>query len=160
MKPYLRHKGDTVSNFLPIINGNTYKDLLEYVESKIGKFISDDDSSKKLKRMNGIISRTKNLLKGTDRYDNFVKVLEDAKNLTERKRYYISNYGFSNYVDVVTGKTDALIKDENYDKHQLENIIKWWKNKATNRYETLKSENRIRTELEVWTSGKHIDIIR
>jgi len=160
MKPYLRHKCDTLSNFLPIINGKTYRELLEHVESKIGKFISDDDSSKKLKRMNMIITLTKNQLKKTDRYDNFVRVLEHAKNLTERKRYYISNYGFSNYIDVVKGRTDTLVKDENYDKHHLENIIKWWKNKATNRYETLKTENRLRTELEVWTSGKQIDIIR
>jgi len=42
----------------------------------------------------------------------------------------------------------------------LENIVQWWKNKATNRYETLKSEGRVRTELEVWTSGKDIQIIR
>ena len=160
MKPYLRHQGETVSQFLPLINGQTYKDLLSYVESKIGKFISDDDSSKKLKRMSGIISLTKSLLKNTDRYDNFVKVLEDAKNLTQRKRYYTSNYGFTNYIDVVTGKTDKLIKHQNYDKFELENIISWWKNKSVNRYETLKSENRLRSELEVWTSGKEIQIIR
>jgi len=42
----------------------------------------------------------------------------------------------------------------------LENIVQWWKNKATNRYETLKTEGRVRTELEVWTSGKEIQIIR
>jgi hypothetical protein len=53
-----------------------------------------------------------------------------------------------------------LIKDENYDKFELENIISWWKNKATNRYETLCKEKRLRTELEVWTSGKDIDIMR
>ena len=43
---------------------------------------------------------------------------------------------------------------------ELENIIEWWKNKATNRYETLVQDGKLRTELEVWTSGKHIDIIR
>ena len=40
------------------------------------------------------------------------------------------------------------------------NLIEWWRNKATNRFETLNSDNRLRTELEVWTSGKPIDIIR
>jgi len=87
-------------------------------------------------------------------------VIDNAKQLTEQKRYYISNYGFKNFIDVVNGKTDVLIKDENYDKFELENIVTWWKNKATNRYETLKSEGRLRTELEVWTSGKDIQIIR
>jgi hypothetical protein len=42
----------------------------------------------------------------------------------------------------------------------LVNIIEWWRNKAINRYETLKTEGRLRTELEVWTSGKDIQIIR
>jgi hypothetical protein len=81
--------------------------------------------------------------------------------LTERKRYYVSNYGISNFVDVVSGKTDKLILDkENYDKFHLENIINWWKKKASSRFTTLQSENRIRTDIEVWTSGKDIDIIR
>ena len=49
---------------------------------------------------------------------------------------------------------------ENYEKFHLENIIKWWRNKASNRYETLKKEGKIRNELEVWTGNKPIDIIR
>ena len=59
------------------------------------------------------------------------------------------------------GRATELVKNkENYDKFQLDNIIEWWRKKAVNRYETLKTENRIRTEQEVWTSGKDIDIIR
>jgi len=42
----------------------------------------------------------------------------------------------------------------------MKNIVDWWKKKASNRYETLKSESRIRTDMEVWTSGKELDIIR
>ena len=57
-------------------------------------------------------------------------------------------------------RTDTLIKGENYSKFELDNIVNWWKNKAINRYDTLKSEGRLRTELEVWTSGKDIQIIR
>mgnify|MGYP003350360485 FL=1 len=62
--------------------------------------------------------------------------------------------------DFVNCKTDTLVPGENYEKHHLANIVEWWKNKASNRYETLKSEGRLRTELEVWTSGKDIQIIR
>ena len=87
--------------------------------------------------------------------------IEKAKGLTQRKRYYYSDYGFSNFKDVVLGKTDKLVPNkENYDKHHLENIVAWWKTKATNRYENLKTEGRIRTEIEVWTGDKEIDIIR
>jgi hypothetical protein len=39
-------------------------------------------------------------------------------------------------------------------------VIDWWKKKATNRYETLKTEDRLRKEIEVWTGDKEIDIIR
>jgi len=80
--------------------------------------------------------------------------------LTEKKRYYVSDYGYSNIVDYLACRTDKLIQGENYEKHHLVNLIDWWKNKAINRYETLKSEGRLRTELEVWTSGKQIQIIR
>jgi uncharacterized protein len=83
-----------------------------------------------------------------------------AKALTEQKRYYVSDYGIANFKDIVLGKTDQIVKNENYDKHHLENIIEWWKNKANNRFISLKNENRVRTEIEVWTSGKKIDIIR
>ena len=59
------------------------------------------------------------------------------------------------------GRTDKLIPDkENYDKFRLDNIINWWKKKATNRFENLKAENRLRTEIEVWTGDKELDIIR
>jgi hypothetical protein len=63
-------------------------------------------------------------------------------------------------VDYVTCKTDVLSPGENYEKFHLKNVIEWWKQKASNRYDTLKSESRLRSELEIWTSGKDIQIIR
>jgi hypothetical protein len=161
MKPFIRHKGETESDFLPMMHGKPYENLRKFVESKIGgKIVEDAASSKKLKISMKIISMTKIALKGSPELARFNEVISNAKKLTEQKRYYISNYGFKNFLDVVNGKTDVLIKDENYDKFELENLVAWWKNKATNRYETLKTEGRLRTELEVWTSGKDIDIIR
>jgi len=160
MKPYIRHKGETESDFLPMMHGKPYADLRDYVQERVGKIVDDDASSKKLKISMKIISLVKSALKGTPELDKFNQVIDNAKSLTEQKRYYISNYGFKNFIDVVNGKTDVLVKDENYDKFELENIVQWWKNKATNRYETLKAEGRVRTELEVWTSGKDIQIIR
>ena len=160
MKPYIRHKGETESDFLPMMHGKPYENLRNFVESKVGKIVEDDVSSKKLKTSMRIIALTKAGLKGSEELKRFNEVIENAKDLTEQKRYYISNYGFKNFIDVVNGKTDVLIKDENYDKFSLENIIAWWKKKATNRYLTLTDELRLRTELEVWTSGKDIDIMR
>jgi len=44
----------------------------------------------------------------------------------------------------------------------MSNITEWWKRKATSRYETLQSENRIRMEQEIWNADTmdKIDIIR
>ena len=54
----------------------------------------------------------------------------------------MSDYGFENTRDVLLGKTETLIKGQNYDKHDLENIINWWKRKATSRYNNLKAKNK------------------
>lgn len=160
MKPFIRYKGLTDSDFLPMMHGKPYSDLRDFVQSKVGPLVEDGASSKKLKISMKIISMTKAALKGTPELEGFMKTITDAKKLTEQKRYYISHYGFKNMVDYVTCKTDTLIKDDTYDKFELENVIAWWKNKASNRFDTLNADGRLRTELEVWTSGKPIDIIR
>ena len=107
-----------------------------------------------------IISMTRAALKGTGEAAAFQLTIDNAKKLTEQKRYYTSDYGYKNMVDYVDCKTDVLLPGENYEKHNLENIIDWWKKKASNRYETLRSEGRLRTTLEVWTNDTNIDIIR
>jgi len=163
MKPYLRFGGVTESNFLPMMHGKPYDDIKNYVETiSGGPIVPEDASSRKLKISTTIIAMTKAALKNhKDDYDSFMNTIEKAKNLTEKKRYYYSNYGFSNFKDVVLGKTDKLIPDkENYDKFHLVNIIEWWKKKACSRFTTLQTENRLRTEIEVWTGDKEIDIIR
>lgn len=161
MKPYIRYKGLTESDFIPMMHGKPYEDLISYVEGLIGVFVPSDASSRKLTLQTRIIAMVKIALKGEPEYDSFLKTLDNALNLTQRKRYYISDYGFSNSEDVVMGRATELIPNkENYDKFHLDNIIKWWKNKASNRYETLKNENRIRRDIEVWTEDNQIDIIR
>ena len=160
MKPYIRFKGLTESDFLPMMHGKPFDDLKTFMEEKVGKLVDDKVSSRKLKISQRIIALTKQALKGSTELEHFLKIIEKAKCLTEKKRYYISDYGFKNYIDYANNKTDELIKGENYEKFELENIIEWWRKKAVNRYETLNSVGRLRNELEVWTTGKHIDIIR
>jgi len=161
MKPYIRFKGLTDSKFVPTLDGITYKKLKDFIEEKTGEELIDPDgSSKKLKATTKAIALIKKSLHGQPELQIFNTSIEKAKTLTEKKRYYISNYGFKNFVDVVNGKADILEKDENYDKFSMVNVVEWWRNKASNRYENLKAEGRLRTEQEIWTSGKHIDIIR
>ena len=161
MKPFVRYKGLTTSDFLPMMHGKPYDDLVYFVENRLGGDIVEPGiSSRKLSITQKIIAMTKVALKNTSEGEHFEQVLQNAKNLIEKKRYYISDYGFSNTLDYVNNKTDNLIKGENYDKFELDNIVNWWKKKASNRFENLKADGRLRDELEVWTSGKHIDIIR
>ena len=91
----------------------------------------------------------------------FQNAIVNAKNLTEKKRTYFSDYGFSNSREVIRGDTDTLVKNsQNYDKFYIDNLIKWWKNKASKRYDSLNLNKKLRTELEVWNKDMHIDIIR
>jgi hypothetical protein len=160
MKPYIRYKGLTDSDFLPMMHGKPYSELRDYVQARTGPLVEEEASSKKLKTSMKIISLTKAALKGTPEGGTFLATIEKAKGLTEQKRYYVSDYGFKNMIDYVTCKTDVLIPGENYEKHKVANLIEWWRNKACNRYETLYNEARLRNELEIWTSGKEIQIIR
>ena len=92
-----------------------------------------------------MLFRSRAALKGEPELEKFNQVIEKAKDLTEQKRYYVSTYGFKNAIDYINCKTDTLIKGDDYDKFELNNIIEWWRDKAIKRYETLYEENRLRT---------------
>jgi hypothetical protein len=162
MKPFIRYKGLTDSDMVPMMHGEPYHNLKNYVENIVGDILEGDkkSTSRKLRTFTKIIALTKAALKGSSEGVAFQETIEHAKRLTEKKRYYTSDYGYNNIIDYLACRTDKLEQGENYEKHNLANIIEWWKNKATNRYESLKSEGRLRTELEIWTSGKEIQIIR
>ena len=58
--------------------------------------------------------------------------------------------------------TEVIEKEENYNRFELENVIKWRKKYATKRYNKIVTEKKLRTELEVWNEEtiNKIDIIR
>jgi hypothetical protein len=161
MKPFLRYKGNTMSDFIPMLHGKPYLDLVKYVEDIIGagQLVKEGVSSRKLKMTTAIIGLIKRSLEGND-LKKFNETIVSAKKLTEQKRYYVSNYGIENFVDIVNGKTDKMVKSENFDKYNVDNLVEWWKKLATKRFNKLKEENRIRNDLEIWTKESNIDIIR
>jgi hypothetical protein len=107
-----------------------------------------------------MISIIKNSLQDQDKLNEFNSVISTAFNLTQKKRFYISDYGYSNVREVILGEQDELVRGPNWDKFYLENIISWWKKKATKRYEKLKAEGRFRNKVELWTEDDNIQIIR
>ena len=82
-----------------------------------------------------------------------------------KKRYYYCTYGYENVFQYIASNGEIeLVKKDNYDRYYLNNLIEWWKNKAQNRYQKLKEETRVRTEIEIYTpetieEGK-IDMVR
>lgn len=165
MKPFLRYAGLTDSNFAPSINDETYRTLYRwFVEKNEGEhLVHDDASSKKMKRMSRMISIIRNSLKDgdPDLYNKFCRVMESAKGINEQKRTYFCSYGYENVSDYLNLKTETLIEKDNFDRYELENVIQWWRKKASKRFETLKREGRVRMKLETWnTNADEIDIIR
>lgn len=161
MKPMLRNRGLTVSDFIPLLHGDAYHNLVTYIEDIVGRgnIVPEGVSSRKLKMTNAIIGMLKRSLSGEE-LTKFKSTITNAKQLTEQKRYYVSNYGIENYIDVVNGKTDKLIKAPNYDRYGQEELIQWWKKLASKRYNKLTEEGRLRSDLEIWNDDSDIDIIR
>ena len=166
MKPFLRYKGDTQSKFLLTLGEDIYKELKDWFTNRNNgeELIRQGASSRKLKIQTKMVGIVKSSLKehDTTAYEMFVKSMEDATGVTTQKRFYMSEYGFSNVREVLLGNTDKLEKAENFDRFELENVIKWWKKYATKRFDKMIREEKVRTKLEVWNSKtmNEIDIIR
>jgi len=164
MKPILRFKGLTESDFAPLINDNNFRSLNDWFRERNGgeSLVDDNASSRKLKTQTKMVSIIKASLKDAEpeEYKKFVNVFQEAKGLTEQKRQFMSDYGYSNVKEYLNLETDTLEKKENYDRFEFDALVDWWRKKAVNRYESLKSDDRIRTEVEVWNRNANIDIIR
>lgn len=140
LKPYIRHIGDTESKFLPLFHDDYFKKLFWWFNDNANggeRLISADKSSKKLKIQTKMISIIRNSLVDKNKLDEFNKCIEHAKSLTEKKRYYISKFGY-----------------------EPDEVIEWWRVKSTKRYEKLKNNGKLRTKLELWNPGEDLEIIR
>ena len=166
MRPYLRYKGDTQSKLLLTLGEGIYPEVKDWFTERNGgrELIHKGASSRKLKMQTKMVGIVKESLK--EDYDKayvlFCDAMETASEVTTQKRFYMSEYGYSNVKNVLLGKESALTKADNYDSFELENITKWWKKKATKRYNNIIEDGRIRKELEVWNQDtmNKIDIIR
>ena len=163
MKPYLRFKGLTDSHFLPLLHGEAFKKMNAWFTERNGEPLVDPEaSSRKLKTQTKMVSIIKESLKKYDAnlYDKFSKFVNKTRDLTEQKRFYMSDYGYENVPQYLKRETDELKPGINYDKFTLENTIKWWQKLATKRYNKLKTNQSIRNELEIWHEDANIQIIR
>ena len=162
LKPFMRYKGLTESKFLPLLHEDAFHKLHNRftILNNNQPLTENRASSKKMKRQTKMISLIRNSLEDKNKLKQFNSVIDMAFGLTQKKRFYISDYGYSNVREVILGEQDKLVRGQNWDKFYLENIIKWWKKKAGKRYDKLKKENRFRDKVELWTEDDHIQIIR
>jgi len=140
LKPYIRHIGDTESNFLPLFHDDYFRKMFWWFNDNANngeRLISADKSSKKLKIQTKMISIIIKSLRDDSKKHEFEECIRHAKSLTEKKRYYMSKFGY-----------------------EPNEVIDWWKVKATRRYEKLLQDNKLRTELELWTADSNLEIIR
>ena len=162
LKPFMRYKGLTDSKFLPLLHDEVFHRLHDRftVLNDNNPLTDNKASSKKMKRQSKMIRIIKNSLQDKEKLKHFNSVIDMAFGLTQKKRFYISDYGYSNVREVIMEEQDELVRGPNWDKFYLENIIAWWKKKAGKRYEKLKQEDRFRTKVELWTEDDDIQIIR
>ena len=162
LKPFMRYKGLTESKFLPLLHDDIFHKLHNrFTLLNNNTPLTDNKaSSKKMKRQTKMISIIRNSLQNQEKLSEFNSVIGNAFELTQKKRFYTSEYGYQNVRQVLLGEEEKLVRGPNWDKFELENIISWWKKKATKRYEKLKQEYRFRTKVELWTEDDDIQIIR
>jgi len=162
LKPFMRYKGLTESKFLPLLHDDVFHKLHDHFTylNNNTPLTDNSASSKKMKRQTKMISIIRNSLQDKEKLELFNTTLASAFGITQKKRFYISDYGYSNIREVINGEQEELIRGQNWDKFYLENIISWWKKKATKRYEKLKEEGRFRDKVELWTEDDDIQIIR
>ena len=162
LKPFFRYKGLTESKFLPLLHDRVFHKLHDrFTLLNNNTPLTDNKaSSKKMKRQSKMIASIKKSLKDENKLQHFNSVIEMAFGLTQKKRFYISDYGYGNVREVIRGDQDKLVRGQNWDKFYLDNIISWWKRKATKRYETLKRDGRFRDKVELWSKDDNIQIIR
>jgi hypothetical protein len=162
LKPFMRYKGLTESKFLPLLHDDVFHKLHDHFTylNNNTPLTDNSASSKKMKRQTKMISIIRNSLQDKEKLELFNTTLASAFSITQKKRFYISDYGYSNIREVINGEQEELIRGQNWDKFYLENIISWWKKKATKRYEKLKEEGRFRDKVELWTEDDDIQIIR
>jgi len=161
LKPFMRYKGLTESKFLPLLHDDIFHELHNRFTNINTKPLTDNKaSSKKMKRQTKMISIIRSSLQDQEKLKRFNEVINIAFSITQKKRFYTSEYGYQNVRQVLLGEEDKLVRGPNWDKFELKNIISWWKKKSTKRYEKLKQEGRFRTKVELWTEDDDIQIIR
>ena len=118
-----------------------------------------------MREFSKVISIIKSHLKeydpeGLKEFSTYIKEKCETK---QQKRFYTSDFGYKNIREHIL--TDVPLIDGDRQKYDLENLINYWKNKASKRFNNLIEGNRLKTELEKYSvesikNGINFEMIR
>jgi hypothetical protein len=173
MKPFIRYQAMTESDLFLFPTEETYDPIRRRMRELYGKeewngnTVDPKPSGPKMREFNKAISILKNHLRhyDEDAYKDFHNFTKSSMKAKTKKRYYYSNFGFDNVKEHVNSNGEIPLREgQNFHKHELEYMFEWWKKKAQKRYEKLRTEGRIRTEMEVYTedriNNRVVDMVR
>jgi hypothetical protein len=174
LKPFMRYGAMTESDLFLFPSEEIYMAIRDYLRPLYGKdewggsMVDPKPSGPKMREFNKMISILKNHLRvfSKRRYEDFHKFTKEKMKAKTKKRYYYCNYGYDNVIEHVMSNGDIpLKKRDNYDRYSLDSVIEWWRPKAQKRYEKLKADGRLRSELEIYTTDtlnqeEKVDMVR
>lgn len=172
LEPYVKFRGLTESeNYLFPTESVYYpiRDLCRehypYDGDDFGMCVKRKGASPKMREFTKILSIIKEHLKSWDKdeLERFNILLKTKCKSRQQKRFYMSNFGYTNVKEHLLNGTPLERKDSH--KYDFNNIVEWWRKKATNRWTNLNNDNRLRTELEYFTpeniqQGLNFNLIR
>ena len=171
LEPYIKFRGLTESTNLLFPTDDIYFDIrnkcrVHYgVTEWNGMLVDPKPSSPKMREFNKIISIIKTHLKeyNPDMLKEFSTYIKERCETKQQKRFYTSDFGFKNIREHIL-KGDELIPGDR-EKYDLQNLIKYWKRKSSNRYNKLIGDGRLRTGLEKYSvdsikNGIEFEMIR
>ena len=159
LKPYLRFKGLTQSENTLNPTDDIYYTIRDICrlhygkEEWSGRVVKPKGSSPKTREYNEVLRIIKEHLKVYDieKHKDFVSMMKKYSVTKQKKRYYLSEMGFSNVKEYIL-KGDELIRtDENNSKYDFNNLVDYWKKKSYNRWTNLNTDNRLETTNQIYT---------
>ena len=173
MKPFIRYQAMTESDLFLFPTEEVYDPIRRRMRELYGKeewngnTVDPKPSGPKMREFNKAISILKNHLRhyNEEAYKEFHNFTKSNMKAKTKKRYYYSDFGFDNVKEHVNSGAEIPLREgQNFHKHELEYMFEWWKKKAQKRYEKLRTEGRIRTEMEVYTeeriNNREVDMVR
>jgi hypothetical protein len=173
MKPFIRYQSMTESDLFLFPTEEVYDPIRRKMRELYGKkewngnTVDPKPSGPKMREFNKAISILKNHLRhySEDDYKEFHTFTKESMKAKTKKRYYYSDFGFDNVKEHVNSDGEIPLKEgQNFHKHELDYMFEWWKKKSQKRFNKLKEQNRVRTEMEIYTresiDKKEVDMVR